>query len=150
MYCSYLQTPIGILRLVSSGSAITEISICDTAGESCSDALTEKTSCELSEYFAGTRKSFDLPLAPQGTEFQKTVWNALQSIPYGSTVTYGEIAEQISKFAASRAVGGAAGKNPILILQPCHRVLASNGIGGFSAGIEKKRLLLALEKGDRL
>ena len=146
MYQTYLQTPIGSLRIVSDGSEITEISVCDTAGEDNPDALTQQAAAELKEYFAGMRTAFDLPLAPQGTAFQKSVWTALRQISFGKTVTYGDLAKQIGKPTAARAVGSAIGKNPILILQPCHRVLATNGLGGFSAGLDRKKHLLLLEQ----
>lgn len=145
MGIAYLQTPIGVLKIVSDGEAVTELSACESVGESQTDAVTEKTAAELLAYFDGKRTAFDLPLAPQGTDFQKAVWTALQTIPFGHTSTYGAIAKAIGKPTACRAVGTAIGRNPILILTPCHRVIASNGIGGFSAGLPKKRWLLARE-----
>lgn len=101
---------------------------------------------QLEEYFAGTRRKFELPLAMHGTPFQKRVWQALLTIPFGETRSYGEIARQIGHPSASRAVGAANGKNPISIIAPCHRVIGTNGaLTGFAGGLEAKTYLLALE-----
>jgi methylated-DNA-[protein]-cysteine S-methyltransferase len=103
---------------------------------------------QLKEYFAGERTDFDLPLAAGGTEFQRTVWAALREIPYGETMSYGELAARIGKPSASRAVGLANGKNPISIIVPCHRVVGSTGdLTGYGGGIERKRYLLDFERG---
>jgi len=105
---------------------------------------------QLSEYFAGTRKTFDLELAPRGTPFQLDVWKALCEVPYGETITYAELARRVGRPAAVRAVGAANGANPIPIIVPCHRVIGSNGtLTGYGGGIERKQFLLALE-GRRL
>ena len=102
---------------------------------------------QLDEYFRGERKTFDLPLAPKGTDFQKNVWNALQEIPYGETKTYGEIAAAVGNPKAARAVGMANNKNPIGIIIPCHRVVGANGkLVGYAGGMEKKEWLLQLER----
>ncbi|MEV0535927.1 methylated-DNA--[protein]-cysteine S-methyltransferase [Kitasatospora sp. NPDC050463] len=112
------------------------------------DALTEPVA-QLTAYFAGERTTFDLPLAPIGTEFRRSVWAALDDIPYGETVTYsrlGELAGASPK--AVRAVGGAVGANPLLIVRPCHRVIGVSGsLTGFAAGVDRKRWLLELESG---
>ena len=101
---------------------------------------------QLEEYFAGTRRCFDLPLAPSGTPFQMAVWEALKAIPYGETSSYGEIAVRIGTPKSCRAVGGAIHWNPIAIVIPCHRVIgADGGMTGFGAGLEMKRMLLELE-----
>ena len=98
---------------------------------------------QLDEYFAGERTEFDLPLAPQGTAFQRRVWEALRDIPYGETVSYGRLAATIGRPTASRAVGLATGRNPLSIVIPCHRVVGSSGaLTGYGGGIERKRLLL--------
>ncbi len=103
---------------------------------------------QLEEYFAGTRKQFDIPLALRGTPFQLEVWHALQQIPYGETRTYAGIAHAIGRPTATRAVGAANGANPIPIIVPCHRVIGSNGsLTGFGGGIDVKRRLLDLEAG---
>ncbi len=100
---------------------------------------------QLDEYFAGRRRVFELRLAPHGTSFQRRVWRALQAIPFGETITYGELARRVGKPRAARAVGAANGANPIAIIIPCHRVVAANGSGGYAGGLSIKRSLLALE-----
>ncbi|MFF9555897.1 methylated-DNA--[protein]-cysteine S-methyltransferase [Streptomyces albus] len=103
---------------------------------------------QLGEYFAGDRKEFTLPLAPEGTDFQRTVWRALCDIPYGGTLSYGELAARIGRPGAARAVGLANGRNPISIVVPCHRVVGSAGqLTGYGGGIERKRHLLDFERG---
>lgn len=111
--------------------------------------LTNKAATQIQEYFAGKRREFDLPLDPKGTDFQLTVWKALQTVPYGETRTYAQIAEAIGKPHAYRAVGMANNKNPIPILIPCHRVIgANNALVGYAAGVKIKRYLLGLEGVD--
>ncbi|MDH4121220.1 MAG: methylated-DNA--[protein]-cysteine S-methyltransferase [Deltaproteobacteria bacterium] len=100
---------------------------------------------QIGEYFAGKRRAFQLPLAPQGTPFQRQVWQELSRIPHGQTMTYGALAARIGQPSAARAVGGANGANPLPLLIPCHRVVAGNGLGGYSSGLEIKRFLLNLE-----
>lgn len=102
---------------------------------------------QLSEYFAGQRTTFELPLAlDRGTDFQQAVWRALLSVPSGATVTYGELSQRVGKPAAVRAVGGAVGRNPLSIVVPCHRVLGANGaLTGYAGGLERKTALLHLE-----
>jgi len=108
--------------------------------------LLQEASRQLEEYLNGERTEFDLPLAPDGTEFQKSVWTALLQIPYGQVSTYGNLAAQIGKPKAARAVGGACHKNPIAIIIPCHRAIGSNGsLTGFGGGLPLKRWLLELE-----
>lgn len=112
-------------------------------------SLIKKAHDQLDEYFKGIRKSFDLPLAPKGTEFQKKVWNALLKIPYGSTCSYKDIAVMIGNEKACRAVGGANNKNPIFIIIPCHRVIGANGsLVGYGSGLELKKRLLDLEQNN--
>jgi methylated-DNA-[protein]-cysteine S-methyltransferase len=114
----------------------------DAADEPFAPAL-----AQLAEYFAGRRTAFDLPLAPAGTEFQRKVWAGLLAIPYGQTISYGELAGRIGRPAASRAVGLANGKNPVAIVVPCHRVIGSDGsMTGYGGGLDRKRFLLALEQ----
>jgi methylated-DNA-[protein]-cysteine S-methyltransferase len=109
--------------------------------------LLKKAAQELQEYFIGKRKRFDLPLSPQGTDFQQKVWKALQDIPYGAVCSYKDIARAIGNEKACRAVGGANNKNPISIIIPCHRVIGANGsLVGYGGGIEIKKQLLALEQ----
>ena len=101
---------------------------------------------QLREYFSGQRQQFDLPLAPGGTAFQRQVWTALTRIPYGEVASYGDIARDIGKPSAARAVGAANGRNPLPIIVPCHRIIGSNGkLTGFAGGLQAKRALLTLE-----
>lgn len=104
---------------------------------------------QISEYLEGGRREFSLPLNPAGTDFQKKVWRELVRIPYGDTVSYAELARRVGSHRAVRAVGSANGKNPLCLLIPCHRVIASNGtLGGYSGGLERKRQLLEIERGQ--
>lgn len=111
-----------------------------------SSELFKFTKKQLNEYLSGKRKTFDIPLKPEGTEFQRAVWNELCKIPYGRTASYKEIAEAIGKHKAARAVGGANNKNPVMIIIPCHRVVGSNGsLTGYAFGIDIKEKLLNIE-----
>jgi len=113
--------------------------------------LIKKAAKQFNEYFDGNRKSFSLPLSLHGTDFQIKVWNALRKIPYGKTVSYGELAAKIGNSKACRAVGMANNRNPIPIIIPCHRVIGSDGsLTGYGGGLELKRHLLELEKGISL
>lgn len=109
-----------------------------------------QTERELAEYFAGARTAFSIPLDPAGTPFQKKVWQALRTIPFGQTRTYGDIARQLGHPTAYRAVGAANGRNPLSIVAPCHRVLGADGtLTGFAGGLPTKQYLLALERAER-
>tara|TARA_R110002124_G_scaffold14338_4_gene64034 strand:- start:3132 stop:3626 length:495 start_codon:yes stop_codon:yes gene_type:complete len=150
MNCHYLDTPIGMLRLVSNGHALTGVEFegqhGDDAGCGGSDAVLRACAEQLGDYFARRRQYFELPLAAQGTTFQRSVWNALTLIPYGELRCYRDIAMSIGNRAAVRAVGAANGRNPLPIVIPCHRVIGSNGaLTGFAGGLESKQFLLALE-----
>jgi methylated-DNA-[protein]-cysteine S-methyltransferase len=112
-------------------------------------AILDSTETQLSEYFSGERKSFDLPLSPQGTLFQRQVWAMLVTIPFGETCSYGELAKKLGDSKLSRAVGAANGANPISIIVPCHRVIASTGhLTGYAGGVEIKKFLLDFESAD--
>lgn len=153
MYYCYLDTPIGELLLAGEDDALTMIGF--PKGSMRRDPepdwiYNEKPLAnarqQLEEYFAGTRTDFDLPLNLDGTEFQVDVLRALQKIPYGETVSYGEIAKRIGRPRAMRAVGAANGRNPIPIVVPCHRVIGSSGdLTGFGGGLDTKEALLRLE-----
>ncbi|MFN0043855.1 MAG: methylated-DNA--[protein]-cysteine S-methyltransferase [Alphaproteobacteria bacterium] len=143
-----MRTPIGMLELVQHGGAIVRITACKSGALSPppTDPVLVAASEQLAHYFEGRLKEFNLPIDPDGSPFQRRLWAALREIPYGETRAYGQLAAQISSVA--RAVGQACGANPILIVIPCHRVLAAHGrIGGFSFpdGTNSKRRLLALE-----
>jgi methylated-DNA-[protein]-cysteine S-methyltransferase len=113
-----------------------------------SEAPFEEVERQLSEYFDGTRRSFELPLALAGSEFELRVWRALCEIPYGETTSYGAIARRIEAPGAARGVGVANGRNPIAVIVPCHRVIGADGtLTGYGGGLERKRLLLDLEAG---
>jgi methylated-DNA-[protein]-cysteine S-methyltransferase len=112
------------------------------------DAAFAAVAVELDEYFARSRRRFDLALAPEGTPFQLAVWEQLRLIPCGERVTYGELARRVGRPGAARAVGAAVGRNPISIIVPCHRVVGSDGtLTGFAGGLDRKRTLLAIEQG---
>ena len=109
--------------------------------------LLRDCAAQVREYIAGTRRAFTVPLALEGTPFQRSVWNAIAAIPYGETVSYAALARRIGSAAASRAVGAATGRNPVSIIVPCHRVVGSDGSEtGYAGGIERKRRMLALER----
>lgn len=116
------------------------------AVDAADDPLISRLGAELDEYLAGRRIRFDLPLAPTGDEFQQAVWRMLREIPYGETVTYGELAMRLGDRNLARRVGGAVGRNPISILVPCHRVVGADGsLTGYAGGLDRKRRLLELE-----
>lgn len=111
------------------------------------DTVGDDVVAQLDEYFAGARRAFDLALAPRGTQFQRSVWDALLEIPYGETVTYGELAASLGRPTAARAVGGATGRNPISIIVPCHRLVGSTGqLIGYAGGADTKQQLLSHER----
>lgn len=153
MYYCYLETPIGELLLAGDEDALGLVSF--PKGSMRRDPeddwiYNEKPFAvarqQLSEYFAGERKDFDLPLRLNGTEFQLSVLEALQQIPYGETTSYSDIAERIGRPKAVRAVGAANGRNPVPIIVPCHRVIGSHGdLTGFGGGLDTKEALLRLE-----
>ncbi|HEX9161414.1 MAG TPA: methylated-DNA--[protein]-cysteine S-methyltransferase [Thermoanaerobaculia bacterium] len=147
---SILSTPIGELTIVEDDGALVEIHFGRRDGAAIARRATE-VHRQLEQYFAGERKTFDLPLAPRGTAFQLSVWSELQRIAYGQTRSYADIARAIGRPAAVRAVGAANGANPIPIVIPCHRVIGSNGaLTGFGGGIDIKRRLLDFEAGFRV
>ena len=142
-------TPVGPLLLTTDGEALTGLWFGAGPGEgerSDDHPVLRRAAEQLAEYFAGDRKEFDLALAPKGTAFQMGVWAALREIPYGTTISYGELARRVGNPAASRAVGLANGRNPIAIVVPCHRVIGANGsLTGFGGGMDAKRTLLEIE-----
>ena len=145
----YYETEIGKMRIEENGTAITYMDFGSNESEApgMETPLLAEAAKQLNEYLAGKRKNFDLPLAPEGTAFQKAVWNALQKIPYGETCSYGEVAKNIERPKASRAVGMANNRNPIMIFIPCHRVIGANGkLVGYAGGLDVKERLLKLEK----
>ena len=142
-----MDTPVGQITIVSDGENLTELCFGNHRQNFDSCPVLVETARQLTEYFAGVRREFSLPLKPEGTAFQRSVWTALQSIPYGSTASYGEIAAKIGNPRACRAVGGANNRNPIAIIVPCHRVMGARGdLTGYAGGLERKIRLLELEK----
>jgi methylated-DNA-[protein]-cysteine S-methyltransferase len=148
-----IDSPIGLLTLAGEGSILTNLRMVDQTYEpDRSDWVRDDTAFpdvveQLEGYFSGELREFDLDLKMDGTPFQQKVWNALRTIPYGETRTYGDIARQIGSPTAFRAVGLANGHNPIAVIVPCHRVIGANGsLTGFGGGLERKSKLLELER----
>lgn len=146
-----VDSPVGELLLTSDGTALTRVLfspfIVDPAWSEQPCAVLDEATTQLRDYFAGARTGFDLPLAPAGTDFQLTVWQALRDIPYAQTINYGQLAGRVGNRNASRAVGLANGRNPISIVVPCHRVIGANGsLTGYGGGLDRKRALLDLER----
>jgi methylated-DNA-[protein]-cysteine S-methyltransferase len=152
-----IRTPIGALRLASNGSALTRVSILDTDAAEESDVPADDDTVlaaareQLDAYFDTRLTRFDLPLEARGTEFQRRVWESLRVIPFGETISYAELARRIESPKAVRAVGAANGRNPLMIIVPCHRVIGADGsLTGFGGGIERKRWLLDHERRVRV
>jgi methylated-DNA-[protein]-cysteine S-methyltransferase len=154
LYYTELDSPVGTLLLRGNGAALIGLHMHDQKYRpdlppECerNDAMFRDVREQLQAYFAGKLHRFDVPLAGEGTEFQKTVWRALLDIPFGVTQTYGELAKRVGNANASRAVGLANGRNPIGIIVPCHRVIGANGsLTGYAGGLERKQWLLAHEQ----
>lgn len=149
-----IDSPIGSLRIAANDDGVCRIEFPKPTHPMPTDAdwregrhpLIDRTQRQLDEYFAGTRRSFDLPLAPRGTDFQRNVWTELSRIPYGETISYAVLAQRIGKPSAMRAVGAANGRNPLPIVVPCHRVIGADGsLTGFGGGLPTKQFLLRLE-----
>lgn len=154
MYSTSLKTPVGHLQLFADDHALYQISfptcmenipVADPAPQG--HPLSSTVATQLIEYFNGRRQTFDLPLSPQGTSFQQAVWELMEHIPYGETRTYGELAALLGNPNKARAVGGAANKNPLPLVIPCHRVMGASGkLTGFAGGLETKQFLFTLEQ----
>jgi len=152
---SYYSSPIGELLLTSDGEALTGLTMCQQRGRPApgpeaksrrDDSAFGLVREQLAAYFRGDLRDFEFPLRMEGTPFQRLVWAGLRAIPYGSTLSYAELAQRIGRPGASRAVGSANGRNPIAIVVPCHRVIAADGtLGGFGGGLERKEWLLEHE-----
>ena len=157
LHSTTMASPVGTLTLVAGRAGLRQV-IWEADHTRRSDAqeavpdddhpVLVAARTQLAEYFAGARTTFDLPLDPQGTDFQRAVWFGLADIPYGETATYGEQAARLGDPNKARAVGAANGRNPLSIVLPCHRVIGSDGsLTGFAGGLPAKRLLLDLEQG---
>ena len=142
----FYVSPIGILQIITDGKNLTNINLVHEIGENCPDALTAEVKRQLSLYFDGKLKKFDLPLKFDTSGFNGAVLTHMNKIPYGGTTTYGALAEAAGSPKAYRYAGTCVGKNPIPIVMPCHRVVAKGGIGGFAWGLDIKRFLLNLEE----
>jgi methylated-DNA-[protein]-cysteine S-methyltransferase len=150
-----VPSPIGELLLIGDGQSLSGLYMVEgrkpmsvRPGWTPASEPFGAVRAQLDEYFAGARTTFEVPLAMAGTPFQLRVWSALQEIPYGETVSYGEIARRVGEPSAARAVGLANGSNPVSVIVPCHRVIGSSGkLTGYGGGLERKRALLDLERG---
>ena len=150
---SWIDSPVGALLAVDHGDGLAGLYFeehrrgahVDPAWHR-DDPAFRQVAEELLDYFDGRRRSFDVPLAPTGTPFQRRVWDALRAVPFGATVTYGRLAASLGHPSASRAVGAAVGRNPVSIIVPCHRVVGARGtLTGYAGGLQRKRALLAVE-----
>ncbi len=155
MTYAYLETPIGTLLIAGDESAVRRIAFPqrgktarpEPGWQASARGPVGEARRQLREYFAGRRSDFDVPLALEGTVFQRAVWQRLREIPYAATISYGELARRVGNPKASRAVGSANGANPLPIVIPCHRVIAGDGtLGGFGGGLPTKQFLLELEQ----
>jgi len=153
--CITWESPIGRLAVAAHSRAVVAVRFHASGGEAAGAGVAARALCrearrEITAYLAGDLRRFTVPVDARGSEFQRAVWVAIAEIPYGQTLTYGELAARLGKPRTSRGVGGACGANPIPLIIPCHRVLAANGrLGGFGGGPELKRWLLELEAGCR-
>lgn len=144
----FVNSPLGVTKIVGNENGITSISVLDSEEEITQIIPEELQDCvyQLNEYFEGTRQQFNLKLNPQGTDFQKEIWKLLQTIPYGKTTSYLELSKTFGDVKAIRAVANANGKNPLWIVVPCHRVIGSDGsLTGYAGGLHRKQWLLEHE-----
>jgi methylated-DNA-[protein]-cysteine S-methyltransferase len=156
-YYDYLETPHGRMLLVANreslvGAYFVGQKYCPTpdAAWKREPRMLRRAKRELTEYFAGKRKRFGIPLAPEGTPFQRAVWREIGKLPCGETITYADLARRAGRPGAARAAGAATGRNPVCVIVPCHRIVGSNGsLTGYAGGLPRKKALLALECGAR-
>ena len=146
LYACY-DSPFGPIRIGYEEESVVSIRLADGALTHTPSPVSDLANAQLQEYFTGSRKTFDFPMAPHGTPFQMAVWRALCEVPYGQVRTYGQIAAAIGNPKASRAVGMACNRNPLWIVVPCHRIVGSNrALTGYAGGLDMKRTLLDLEQ----
>lgn len=150
VFYTTMDTPLGELLLTGDGRSLTGLAMvpapAEREGWRCDPAPFREAVSQLNKYFAGELREFALPLAPAGTPFQRRVWRALTTVPYGTTTSYGVLAAEIGVPTGSRAVGMANGRNPLSIVVPCHRVIGANGsLTGYAGGLDRKQFLLSLE-----
>ena len=143
-YIDYFNSPLGLIECKATDKGLAHVIFCgEQTSEIKPNHITEVCKQQLEQYFNGELSQFNVPLDPKGTEFQKSVWQCLSTIPFGETASYLDIAKMVNKPKGSQAVGGANGRNPISIIVPCHRVVGSNGsLTGYAGGIERKLWLL--------
>ncbi|MFW8591081.1 methylated-DNA--[protein]-cysteine S-methyltransferase [Glaciecola sp. 2405UD65-10] len=150
LYASAINTPVGNLNIYANQRAIVKVVFEEHDKQKPNineNAITQEASKQLLEYIAQTRQQFDLPLDPEGTQFQQSVWQQLLNVGYGKTASYLDVASALNKPKACRAVGAANGKNPIAIIIPCHRIIGANGsLTGYAGGLSRKTFLLSLEQ----
>ena len=156
VYFDHIDTPLGEMLLATDGLALTGAwfdrqrylpSIDEGWQRRRDSAVLRRAAAMLDEYFAGTRTTFDIALAPAGTPFQRAVWNEIFAVPYGQTIAYRDLATRTGHPAAVRAAGAATGRNPLSIFVPCHRIVGADGaLTGYAGGLDRKRALLALER----
>lgn len=145
-YISTLNSPAGRIKICATQTGVTAIRFIDNDVVTHENTITKQAKTQLKEYFNHERKTFELPLEPKGTAFQKMVWKQLMSVKFGELASYLDIATKLNSPKACRAVGAANGKNPISIVIPCHRVIGSNGkLTGYAGGLKRKAKLLELE-----
>lgn len=147
----HMQTPLGPMRITGDGHMVTGLHFWDQKRAPLEAPVDQEAFAEavqqIDEWFAGTRQSFDLALAPAGSEFQLKVWEALGQVPFGQTVSYAEVARAVGRPGAARACGHAIGRNPVAIVVPCHRVIGTGGaLTGYAAGLHRKRWMLEHER----
>ena len=146
MYQAYYESELGLLEITANDKGITSVIFVDERQEEHKNEMIDQCINELDEYFKGNRKEFAVPLSPEGTAFQKNVWDALYTIPYGVSASYLDIAEKVGNTKAVRAIGGANSRNPISIIVPCHRVIGKSGkLVGDAGGLWRKEGLLKHE-----
>jgi methylated-DNA-[protein]-cysteine S-methyltransferase len=148
METAFIQTPLGVAKLAGDENGLASVTVLDidTFTDTLIPEVLEDAVYQLKEYFNGERKDFDLILNPEGTDFQKSVWDALLKIPFGKTVSYLDLSKTLGNVKAIRAVAAANGKNPLWIIVPCHRVIGSDGsLTGYAGGLHRKKWLLEHE-----
>ncbi|MBR5291821.1 MAG: methylated-DNA--[Clostridia bacterium] len=149
-YIHIRNTPVGDITVTEHGGCITGLTFdMSCPGQCRRTALLDLCESQLMEYFRGERRRFDLPIYMEDTAFRQKVWKALMDIPYGETITYGELAKMIGSPNSARAAGSACGANPLLIIVPCHRVVGRKGLTGYAGGLDSKKTLLKIEKSGK-
>jgi len=143
IYYDNFETPLGLMEITANDQAVLSIHFVDQTETVNANAMTDLAKTQMQQYYTGDLEKFNMPMEPEGTEFQKTVWQALITVDYGKTCSYSDIANKIDNPKAVRAVGSANGKNPMTIVVPCHRIIGSNGsLTGYASGVDRKAWLL--------